>query len=141
MLQLSRSPESKAAALEATRSAALDQINAITDAARRMFITPIAGQEMIYLNKAQEAKTYLSLPEEPGDLSSFPFIAGEIGTTGATAKEVATVFAMRGAAWSKLGAMMEHLRVEALAAIKEATKAEAISQTIADYVEDLGELS
>ena len=137
---LHRSLTSLATELNAAKAQAVEQVNGLTDTVRRRFITPIAGQEMIYLNKEQEALRYLAEATPPEDLTDYPFLASEIGATGATALEVATIFKMRGQAWRDIGTMIERLRVRALTDIAAAADLTTVAVAVGQFAQDMEEM-
>ena len=72
------------------RAAAVQRVYAAAGAIRARFATQIPAQDMIYLEKAAEARrflaTYPTLEDDPGDIDSdpvsgYPFIAAELGIT------------------------------------------------------------
>ena len=107
------------ARLAAEKRAAVAQVNGMADQVRRMFITPIIGQEMVYLEKEAEARRYLN-DLEP-DLSDYPFISAEVGVSAVTAQQVAQLYLNLGAQWRVVGSMLENVRLGSIAAIEAAT--------------------
>ena len=140
MLRIKRTEEAKQAPLKKVKTEAVYRVNCVADEIRRLYITPIAGQELIYMKKEEEAKTFLALETEPEDLSDFPFIGSEIGSTGMSPREVAEVFYGRSQAWKYIGVMIEKLRVNTLSGIKNASSEEEVSQLVEFYEEDMEEL-
>ncbi|WP_287994585.1 hypothetical protein [Acidiphilium sp.] len=118
------------ARLTRERQTAINRINQLADSVRRMFITPIIGQEMVYLEKESEARVYLALDPEPVDLSGFPFIAAEVGVTAATPQQVAQLYLNLGAQWRVVGSMLENVRLGSIAAIEAATTLAQISAAV-----------
>lgn len=121
MLKINRSPESLNMPLKMAKNEAIASINTATGNLREKFITAIPGQEMIYLNKEQQAKQFLAEDSEPTDLSDYPFLVAEVGSTGTTVREVAEIFMDRSSSWRRIGARIEHLRVKALIEVNEAS--------------------
>jgi hypothetical protein len=112
------------------KAAAIARVNTLCGAARARYITVIPGQDMVYLEKAAEARRYLTdfpTPEDepetldPDPVLGFPFIAAEIGTTASTAYGVATVYVTGAALFRQVGAAIETIRLGAVAAIEGAT--------------------
>ncbi|THD71402.1 hypothetical protein E7681_18030 [Thalassobius vesicularis] len=145
MLILSRSGQSKARELEHHASAGIAAINAAVDQARRRYITPIAGQDMIYREKQAEAERFLALDPVPDaeslDPGVFPFIAAESHATGQTPQEVAALFERLATEWRQLGAQMEALRIGAIARVRAAAGPADIGAAVAEVVALLEGLS
>jgi len=134
MITLSRTQKSLDAELSRQRVLAIAAVNARMSEVRSLYITTIAGQEMIYAAKEAEAAEFLSLPTPPLDLTNFPFIAHEVGTsTGATAQQVAQTFSNMAAIWRTLGAELEQLRIATKDAITIAGTAAGIDATVAQF--------
>ena len=104
---------------------------------RRAYITELPGQDMIYLAKEQEAQAYLAADPEPVDLAPFPFIAGEIGTTGQTAYEVAQVFANLAGLWRAAGAALEAVRMSGPAALEACTTPAEVAAALAAILAEI----
>ncbi|MDX5412898.1 MAG: hypothetical protein LPK02_07605 [Rhodobacterales bacterium] len=122
--------------LAAEKRAGVARINAMADAVRRRFITPIIGQEMIYIEKETEARRFIAMETLPNDLTDFPFIASEVGVTAPSAYEVAQLYLNLGAQWRVVGSQLENLRLSSITAIESATTLSQITQTIA-YAEQV----
>lgn len=116
------------ARLAAEKRAAVAQVNGMADQVRRMFITPIIGQEMVYLEKEAEARRYLN--ELEPDLSDYPFISAEVGVSAVTAQQVAQLYLNLGAQWRVVGSMLENVRLGSIAAIEAATTLAQISAAV-----------
>ena len=100
---------------------AIAEINAAADSARRRFITAIAGQEMIYLRKEDEARRYLALDPEPTDLAGFPMIEAEVGITAPTAYQIAQIWLFMSNQWILAAAQIEAARLSGIEAARVAT--------------------
>lgn len=137
VLVLNRSAASKQAELQRYKVASIAKVNAACGEVRAKYITPIAGQEMIYLAKETEATAFLSASPEPTDLTDYPFIAAEVGSTGTTAYEVAQVFANLSAMWRLVGSQLEQVRVSTNEAIRLAATASEVDQLVEDCRSDL----
>lgn len=118
---LSRSEVSKARELNGCKDKAKETVNKRMDQIRSRYITPIAGQDMIYMSKETEALAYVAATPEPSTVTGwetqYPFIAGEVGSTGSSAYEVAQVFLNLAAQWRGIGAQLEKARIETIQAI------------------------
>ncbi len=118
------------ARLAAEKRAAVAQVNGMADQVRRMFITPIIGQEMVYLEKEAEARRYLAEDPEPEDLGAYPFISAEVGVSAVTAQQVAQLYLNLGAQWRVVGSMLENVRLGSIATIEAATTLAQISTAV-----------
>ncbi|EAQ27527.1 hypothetical protein [Roseovarius sp. 217] len=133
---LSRSEVSKARELNVCKAKAKDTVNKRMDQIRSKFITPIAGQSMIYMAKEAEALAYVAATPEPNTVAGweqdYPFIAGEVGSTSSSPYEVAQVFLNLAAQWRGIGAQLEKVRIETIQAI-------SLSQSVTDADDVLGQ--
>lgn len=118
------------ARLATEKRAAVAQVNGLADQVRRMFITPIIGQEMVYLEKEAEARRFLAEDPEPEDLAAYPFIAAEVGVSAVTAQQVAQLYLNLGAQWRVVGSALENVRLGSIAAIEAATTLAQISAAV-----------
>lgn len=112
------------------RAEGIAQVNAASDAVRKLFVTEIAGQQMLYLRKETEARAFLAADPEPETLEAFPLIASEIGITGETAYQVATIFSFLAAQWLGLATTLESLRLGAIARIEAAPDAASVAAIV-----------
>lgn len=132
MISITRSAESKAAVLAKAQASARARIDESITAARRLYITTLPGQEMIYQAKENEAKAYLVLDPEPADLDEFPMLAAEVGVTAPTAYELAQIWLNMAAQWRAVAADLENLRLTAREEIDNATTVAELDQIVAD---------
>lgn len=95
---------------------------------RQAYVTPLPGQEMIYLAKEAEALRYLNDPEP--DLLNYPFISREIGITGDTGWQVAQVWAYMANLWRETAAQLEQTRLGLGAQIDAAATAAELNAII-----------
>ena len=119
-----------ASRLAAEKLAGVARINGMADLVRRRFITPILGQEMLYIEKEAEARRYVALDPEPVDLSDFPFVAAEVGVTAPTAQQVAQLYLNLGAQWRAVGSQLENVRLSGVTAVEAATSLAAIQAAV-----------
>ncbi|MCL7466346.1 hypothetical protein [Phaeovulum sp. NW3] len=119
-----------AAALEATRRAAIRSVNAACGAVRARFVTQLPGQEMIYLRKEAEARAFIADPAP--DLAAYPFISAEVGITppGGTALHVAQTYLAMSAQWQAIGAALEQIRLGSIGQIEAAATEAAITAAL-----------
>ena len=103
---------------------------------RARFITVIPAQDMVYLEKAAEARRYLAAyptPEdEPAELDAgptlgFPFIAPRSASPGPQPSPWRKVYVFGAALFRQAGAAIEQVRLGAVAAIETADNPAAIS--------------
>lgn len=103
---------------------------------RLRVVTPGAVQQIIYIRKADEAISLLAnyTPENPPPAGKFPLMEAEVGYTGATIFDVATVVKAKSDLWTGLAAQVETIRLSAKAQIDEATTpAQAYACTILSW--------
>jgi len=111
MTQLNRSTASKDKELAALKLKTEQQINTLVGAVRGMYITTLPGQDLIYNAKELEGIAYLKSGTPITDLTDYPFISAEIGTTGQSAQEVAQVYLNLSQMWRALAAQLEQVRL------------------------------
>ncbi|MFN3952806.1 MAG: hypothetical protein ACK4LQ_00020 [Pararhodobacter sp.] len=129
----------RAEALARQRSAAIAEVNRLIGAVRAQYITPIPGQEMLYLAKRAEAAAFLALDPAPETLDAFPLIAAEIGITAPSAAELAQIWLNLGALWEGIAAQLEALRLGAIKVIEEAGDGAAIESAVGQVRAAVGE--
>ena len=119
--------------LPALRETAYAAIDSGAEASRQSFLTPGAGQALVYLQKAQEAAAFLvkyptALVAPAGtDTVNWPFMSAEVGILGATMFAVATLIHSRAAAWVAIAAAIERKRMAAKLAVAAAPSAASIA--------------
>ncbi|MEO2040043.1 MAG: hypothetical protein ABGW90_15330 [Martelella sp.] len=93
---------------------------------RAKYITPGAGQAMAYIEKARQAAAYLAA-ESPND-ADYPLLVAELGITGETVADVASVIDTTYRAWMTICARIEPNRIagkKAIAAAEDFAAAQA----------------
>ena len=123
------------ARLSREKAAAIEKINSAADTVRRNFITPIAGQDMVYLRKESEARRYLV--ENPATLQDFPLLAAEVGVTAPAAVDLAQLWISMSDAWISAAAALEHARMTGIEAVKAATTLHAILTATQGAVDEI----
>ena len=107
---------------------------------RASFVTVIPAQDMLYLEKAAEARRFLAawpspdaVPAEidPDPALGYPFILAEVGITAATPHEIAVIYVTGAATFRAAGAALETVRLGSVAAIEVATVPAAIDAIVA----------
>jgi hypothetical protein len=106
------------------RAAYVAEVNATIDQVRVQFITPITGQDIIYLRKEKEARAYVAEDPEPELLDSYPFLQREVGITAPTAYQLAQIWLFMAQQLPVIGSASEALRLSAYAALEAATSDE-----------------
>jgi len=104
--------------MPALREAAKQRIDAEAEAARLVYITPGAGQAMAYQEKYEEAVALILDPSLT--TIDVPHIFAEVGLTGETAEEVATVIVGMRTTWKFVSADIERTRLALKAAVDAA---------------------
>ncbi|MER2508604.1 hypothetical protein [Amaricoccus sp.] len=111
------------------RAAAIARVNARAGALRGRVVTVIPGQEMIYLEKASEARRYLAAYPAPEDIpgaldadpaTGFPFLCAELGITADDPHALALIWIGGASLFRQIGAAIETIRLGAVAAIEAA---------------------
>jgi hypothetical protein len=132
MIQISRSQTSKDLELAKLRKSADQRVNKLIGDTRLNYITDIPGQQIIYANKEQEARDYLSLQTPPNDLAEYPFIDREITATGLSAQAVAQMFSNLAFQWRQVGSALEGLRIGYIQSISQASTKDEIEILLTD---------
>jgi hypothetical protein len=111
--------ELKMFTLEPIREKYLVKVGAEISITRSQFITDLAGQDMIYLRKEQEAISYVSAAAPV--LSDYPMIQAEVGITAPSGYEVAQIWLYMSQMWQIFASQLEAIRLTATNAIASAT--------------------
>ena len=115
--------------IAALRAAATQRVYTAAGQIRSRFATNLPAQDMIYLEKAAEARRFLTAYPTPLDAPEeisadpalgYPFIASEIGITAATGWEVAQFYVAGAALFRQAGAAIDGIRLGAAKAIEAA---------------------
>ena len=128
--------------IAALRRAGIAEVNRLVGAVRASFVTVIPAQDMVYLEKAAEARRFLAAYPTPGGRAGarstpipalgFPFVLAEVGITAPTAYEIAVVYVTGAAAFRAAGAALETVRLGTVAAIEAAETPAAIDAIVAN---------
>ena len=129
--------------IDALRHAGIAEVNRQVGAVRARFVTVIPAQDMLYLEKASEARRFLEAYPMPGDAPDpgdidpdpgfgFPFLLAELGITAATAYEIAVIYITGAATFRAAGAALETVRLGSVAAIEAATVPAEIDAIVAN---------
>lgn len=118
-------PTEMAAALTELKAAAVERVNREAGEARARYITVAVGQEGTYLEKAREARAYLS--DTAPDPAHYPYLSAEAECTGQTVDAVALLVAATADAWTPVNARIEGLRQGALTSIRTASAPEVLA--------------
>ena len=126
--------------IAALRRAGVAEANRLVGEVRSSFVTVIPAQDMVYLEKAAEARRFLTAYPTPAEVPStisadpelgYPFVLAEVGITAPTAHAVATVYVVGAAAFRAAGAALETVRLGTVAAIETAETPAAIDAAVA----------
>ncbi len=111
--------------LTVVRAEAIAAVNGTVAAIRRRYITDISGQEMLYLQKRDEARAYMAAwsPEADPDTADYPLIEAEVGVTAPSAYELAQLWLNLSALYVAVAASLETARLTAVYAIEAAADA------------------
>lgn len=98
------------------------KIDAAAETARLAFITPGAGQALVYQRKEAQARACLAAYDAQNQppAGTYPALEAEVGITGADTVGVATVVAGMADAWAAIGDSIEAIRLGAKKAVGEA---------------------
>ncbi|QBR35415.1 hypothetical protein ETW23_03930 [Leisingera sp. NJS201] len=142
MLTLKRSQASLDAPLRAAQAIARQRVVEVTDTVRGKFLTRAIGQELTYGEKEAQAQAFLAAspePQEPG--TEYGFVFGEVGITADTPRAVAEAVLAKAFAYrAHIGPMIERLRLLAGKQINEAATVSDVEQSVAEFIEDMGEI-
>lgn len=117
------------------QAAAIAKVNHKVSSIRQHFITNIVAQATIYRMKEDEAKAFLadSAPTE----EAYPLIYAEVGSTAADANGVATEILLKAGQYRKAIAMLEKVRLGAIAKFETAGAIEAVSTALQEFQTEL----
>ncbi|MEW5727708.1 MAG: hypothetical protein AB1918_07775 [Pseudomonadota bacterium] len=118
--------EAVAELLASRKADAKAQVDAAAEAARQRWITPGAGQSMVYQQKATEARAL-----KAGGAGPWPHLEAEVGITGPTADDVATIVLAMEDAWLGVSAQIEAQRLTAKRDITAAADLAAVEAVLA----------
>lgn len=110
-------PYEKPAPTAADRAAAKQAIDDAAEACRRLWITPGAGQAMVYLEKRAEADRYVA----SGGAGEYPILSASVGIEGVDLASCASLVRATAAGWTGVAASIERLRLAAKVAAGAAT--------------------
>ena len=85
--------------------------------ARSKIILPVFGQELLYIEKSEEAIDYTT-SGYPDNLSDFPLIKAEVNATGKAARDIVESILKKKAEWISFNAKIEEIRLRGKAAIR-----------------------
>ncbi len=121
--------EAKAAqALTEAKTAARARLFAEVEAICRLLVTPLPGQDMIYLAKQAEARAWIADPvPNPTD---YPLLCAEVGITAPDAHSLAQLWLNMAALMISEGARLEALRLSVGNAIDAAQTVEDVEAEI-----------
>jgi hypothetical protein len=114
--------------LDTLKKRGIARVNAVAGEVRKLYVTQIPGQEMLYIAKEAEAKSYLNDPAP--DMSNYPLISAEVGKTAPDAVGVAYTYATLAVQWRQIAAALESIRLGAIYAIEEADSVAEINTII-----------
>lgn len=112
-------------------------INETINETRSMFVTPLVGQDSIYLAKEQEAIRYLSQNPEPTNLNGYYHLQNEVGITAETAYQLAQMWVNMGEQWRYVSGIIEGCRMKAYKSLNDATTLEDIDEVIPQLIAEL----
>lgn len=126
-----RQDTEKAHDLGVARTSAIDKINTLSGRARLAMVTDIPGQQMIYLQKEQEAKDFFADPDP--QLENYPLIAAEVGVIAETPYEVAQIWANMAHGLVLWAARLEKARMSAITQLEQAQTEEDLQSIVDNF--------
>ena len=106
-------------ALDALKAAAVAEIDAQAEQQRQRYLTPGAGQALVYERKRAEAER-MATDADPQP-AAYPLLAAEVGITAPTLAEVGAVVRDLAGQWTAAAAAIEAARLSAKAVVSAAT--------------------
>jgi hypothetical protein len=97
--------------------------------ARSQLITDLPGQDMVYLAKEAEARSWVT--EVSPDLADYPLLSAEVGITAPDADQLAQLWLNMAVLWRSTAAQLEALRLSTQAAIAAAETEAEIAAALA----------
>jgi hypothetical protein len=107
--------------LDRAKAAAQARLIEVMAAARLAFVTPLPGQDMVYLAKEAEARAWVAA--ETPVLADYPLLSAEVGITAPDPHQLAQLWLNMAALWRATAAELEGLRLSTQAAIASAQSA------------------
>ena len=129
----------RARQLDMYRGETIRQVNEQTGKVRQRYITTIPGQEMVYLPKEAEARSYVQ-DRKPNPLN-YPLLTAEVGVTGDSHWEVAQIVLNKAMRWRTVNAQLEQLRLSTTKQINEAVSQEALNQILEQFESELAQFN
>lgn len=114
------------------KSHAINFVNSEAERERGKFITPGDGQMMTYMEKIDQARSCLLTGSQVAE--NYPMLAAEVGITGTTLDEVATIVVSAYDRWLAVGSKIEATRRAANVAIESAGTRETVLSVLRDLV-------
>lgn len=123
--------------LEDVRGATISQINHIRGETRGRFITPLPGQDMVYLEKERTARAWMADPEP--DPVDYPGIMAEVGPglTGETPFQVAFIYIHMAEQWRQISSLIESVSIRYLNLAEQEQDLERLKELPAEYSQTL----
>lgn len=118
--------------LAAARDRAKLAIDVAAESARLRFITPGAGQAMVYQAKGQEARAALADPAPTAE--AYPLLAASLGIDGETITSVAEAILAIELQWRAVAAQIERARLVAKRDVGDAADVEAVAAIVAAQI-------
>lgn len=125
--------------LDMVRTAARNTLDTAVASLREKFVTPMAGQEMIYMAKADEAAAFAS--DNDPIAGNYPLLSAEVGITAPTLADVAAIVAGKAVAWKQIAAAIETVRLRGNKAIDAASTEEELDQALWPAIETLNAIA
>ncbi|OWZ90491.1 hypothetical protein B9J07_28305 [Sinorhizobium sp. LM21] len=114
------------------REAAISRIDAFAEQTRNRYLSPGAGQSMVYDQKRREAETFMAAynANEPIPESDLPHLIAEAARNGIPLLNQAIVYLTMRQLWLTVSPMIEDRRLMAKAAVMAAQSPAEIDQAV-----------
>ena len=112
------------------RSNALGKIDRTAELIRQKFITPGAGQALVYQVKEQEASSFLAANPATRIDDDFPHLLGEVGLTAPSIEEVASTILEVAHQWRMISAAIEKERTRLKHMVRAANTSEEVESIL-----------
>ena len=122
------SPPADETTLETIKSRAINAVDIFAEQERLKYISPGAGQAMVYQRKVEEADKLVN--DANPDPLNYPLLASSIGIEGSTLQEIGELVLATRDQWLQIAALIENIRLSTKRDINEATSQQEIEDIV-----------
>lgn len=119
----------------------LFRIDNIATSARSRFITTGAGQEMIYLEKESQARSFIAAGYPEANIANYKYIAAEASVLEVSGRAVADTIVAQADLWEDIGVALESARIKAKRLAELQVTVDAIEAVIANFEEEVSNIN